>query len=735
MNKKYTREELQQYAKEKFCLNKLAKNWENIFFNLIEDVKTNPIPPYQPTTPYRGNGKGYSSGDTRLAESDPRRNQLKSMDAPAATKNKPTISIMVPTMRVGGLDVLLESLKHQTFKDFELVIVDGIYKYRKSLVEKIKSNYDFPIIHVEPTKNTFPIGCCCNSSNTGIINCSADLLLIITDYTYLPANCVEKHVKFHTDNPQENLGYMCPHQYKLVPELNPNFVTYKNPLMDAQLYAADLESGKLNEFLFSTFKEPFSQDPENLPLDSMGNADTKLFMTAGPADQNAFNGKNESLKISAALKINGYDEDLDGTHCWQDNVFSDMLVKKLGFTWIVDPNNKVYIVNPRHITPWSKRMRTYQTNKGIWERKRDSGYPNQANSWNLAEARDAILNDGPSEIKLNSVKPLQKISVIVTTNRIGGLDVLFESLKNQSYQNFELILVDAIYQKRKGLVAEKSKKYNFTVKHVEPIKNIFPVSNYCSSMNTGLCMAEGELAYFTCDYACLDKDTLLTHAKFHANNADNYALLLPVNYYGLDKDVMSESFPQNRQYGQKRRDSKYNLLVATEKDYVDAHDQWTDTYVTDLQTDLLDNLLWSTFKQPFNNYSNVESYSDFNMENTNIDIRYENTEGLVLEDMCCLKNDSFKLKFLLNANGFDEAFDGTHGFQDTGLARRLHSVHGAIFSAANKAAVKVLNIRFYLEPRKIINGYRNIDIINHYAAAGYIDPINNTVSRFKELNE
>ena len=53
MTKKYTREELQQYAKENFCLDKLAKEWEQMFFDLIKEKEENPIVPYQPTSSYR----------------------------------------------------------------------------------------------------------------------------------------------------------------------------------------------------------------------------------------------------------------------------------------------------------------------------------------------------------------------------------------------------------------------------------------------------------------------------------------------------------------------------------------------------------------------------------------------------------------------------------------------------------------------------------------------------------
>lgn len=74
--KQYTREELQQYAEERFCLDKLAKEWESMFYYLIEEIKTNPISPYQPTDPYKSGGKGYVDGDTRLSENHPERRKV-----------------------------------------------------------------------------------------------------------------------------------------------------------------------------------------------------------------------------------------------------------------------------------------------------------------------------------------------------------------------------------------------------------------------------------------------------------------------------------------------------------------------------------------------------------------------------------------------------------------------------------------------------------------------------------
>lgn len=72
---------------KKFDLDKLAVNWQDMFLDLIKSKEIDPLPPYQPTTPYRGDGKGYTDGDTRLAVSDPKRNQLKSqLEAPGSNK-------------------------------------------------------------------------------------------------------------------------------------------------------------------------------------------------------------------------------------------------------------------------------------------------------------------------------------------------------------------------------------------------------------------------------------------------------------------------------------------------------------------------------------------------------------------------------------------------------------------------------------------------------------------------
>lgn len=46
------REKLQKYAKENFCLDKLAQEWDKMFVDLMKEKETNPLVPYQPTARY-----------------------------------------------------------------------------------------------------------------------------------------------------------------------------------------------------------------------------------------------------------------------------------------------------------------------------------------------------------------------------------------------------------------------------------------------------------------------------------------------------------------------------------------------------------------------------------------------------------------------------------------------------------------------------------------------------------
>src|SRR5712671_7816501 len=106
---------------------------------------------------------------------------------------KPKISVCCITARPGGLDVLLTGLKHQTFRDFELVLVDAVYDRRVSLVQDAATDARVAVVHTPPRVRLFPEDACPEARNTAIIKAHGELLLWVVDYAYLAPACLEAH--------------------------------------------------------------------------------------------------------------------------------------------------------------------------------------------------------------------------------------------------------------------------------------------------------------------------------------------------------------------------------------------------------------------------------------------------------------------------------------------------------------------------------------------------------------
>src|SRR5205809_3303180 len=99
-----------------------------------------------------------------------------------------------------------------------------------------------------------------------------------------------------------------------------------------------------------------------------------------------------------------------------------------------------------------------------------------------------------------------KVSAIVTTNRMGGMDLLLESLRWQTLEDSELVLIDTLYDKRKTQVSEYASRLGISsrLRHLPPpIKTEWNDAIEC--INLGIEKAEGELIVFSNDYVSFDK--------------------------------------------------------------------------------------------------------------------------------------------------------------------------------------------------------------------------------------
>src|SRR3990167_1255521 len=122
-----------------------------------------------------------------------------------------------------------------------------------------------------------------------------------------------------------------------------------------------------------------------------------------------------------------------------------------------------------------------------------------------------------------------KITLIYVTARLGGLDLLFESIRAQTMppEDFELIIVDDWHENRwREVVAKKPIRW---VLHLPPKQTGISYHN-SASFNTGLAAARGELVIFLVDFVWLPPDFLECHWSFYKNHP-GYSLSVYVDRY------------------------------------------------------------------------------------------------------------------------------------------------------------------------------------------------------------
>lgn len=329
----------------------------------------------------------------------------------------PRISVIVPTYRPGGLDVLFAGLQHQIFKDFELILVDMIAKYRRHLIQDMLScvDWNFNIKYVEPFDNTFPFASYAHMFNTGLSYAEGELVFITGDYIWLPPDCLQKHSDFHIQN--SNCACMAPHTYFELPELknlpkwqSPEFQDAKTPTRGSIkfTYYDDLERGAYDHVMWSLFKEPLLSDPRGKYEFSKEyeHVDLKYSMPSQWLGFEHVHFKNESFPLEAALDINGCDEDFNGSHSFQDTEFAERLSRH-GLKWYHDATNPVYGFSPKDSElPRLRRLRPHSSNRLLIQLKKQVGYrvdfsidglmvaefPGRScNDWSIREYRSKTL--------------------------------------------------------------------------------------------------------------------------------------------------------------------------------------------------------------------------------------------------------------------------------------------------------------------------------------------------------
>lgn len=280
-----------------------------------------------------------------------------------------------------------------------------------------------------------------------------------------------------------------------------------------------------------------------------------------------------------------------------------------------------------------------------------------------------------------------KVSIILPTNRVGGMDVLFAGLRAQNFREFELIVVDEIYEERRERFRFEIDRMSldFPVIHRPPKDPPARWGNYMRSLNTAVEIARGSVLLFISDYTALEEGCISAHWWKHelARKAGMRAAVLGRSKHCRLPRLHSEF---GHVYGWLAMDHRPEFRDGpTYAPWLDArkrHDfciKWTKAYERDLESGRLDPFMWSTFDPPLSDLKPIWGSTSYHVEKGDL------PEGEVQHQFFNLKNDSVSRSLIEEMGGFDERADGSHGHQDSITAKRL-AAEGCRFLVEREAS-------------------------------------------------
>lgn len=238
----------------------------------------------------------------------------------------PKVSVITSTWRP-GIDVSFCGIAHQTYDNFEYILVDHRYEKRHHAVVSLAAEMGIRnFIHVPEHRRNGSWYVGASGWNTGFLLASGKIVIMLMDYAYATPNWIQKHLQNHVD--MINRLVLAPEVYLEMPA-----VTRK-------------ASGEYDEI--SVFKDGFFQPSwiKNLKPYEYPQRDPQLDLPRGPCEYYFSHAKNCSFLTSKVLEVGGADENLDrGKGPW-DMEFGFRFLAS-GCEVFQEPDARIYSPNPR----------------------------------------------------------------------------------------------------------------------------------------------------------------------------------------------------------------------------------------------------------------------------------------------------------------------------------------------------------------------------------------------------
>ena len=272
---------------------------------------------------------------------------------------KPDISVIETTARLGGFDILLNSMLAQEFDgEFEVIMSDEFAAERYTpIVEMWKAEARFRLIHLAPKRKS-RIYDDSLGINTALATASGELIVVLADYTWAPPNYLQAHWDFHKANPGWSMS--C------------SLDRYPLPSMSGEPYSIERDWWSVfkNNFRPEWFdgKEPIYRERRG----SVGivHDDGKVEI---PGDYVYLLG--DSVPLAVVKDLNGIDERYIGGYGSNDVDFG-VRANHIGHRWALNPHirlKKLTISHQAQIPGKTKpKVRTPEDNYRFFQARRQA---------------------------------------------------------------------------------------------------------------------------------------------------------------------------------------------------------------------------------------------------------------------------------------------------------------------------------------------------------------------------
>ena len=282
----------------------------------------------------------------------------------------PKVSVLVAMFRPGGIDVTLVGLRDQTFKDFEVVLVDRRYERRHERVMAMAADYGLDLIHVPEHRRNGKWQNIGSAWNTAMAVAEGEIVIFLPDWTYVPPGWIGAHLLPHASG--DVVYVACPYRYTDLPPLKLLRPFDFSGQLDRGRVCLDEDAVLRGEVFdeISAFAAPFTwETATSLRHHEFPHQDTRQAAAGQSLEFSWIPLKNESVRRSIAYKVNGLDERLDrGKGPLDIDWASRLSPAGCQSTWT--PEGLALCPNPRWICgsmPWGSKEERVEGRWSYWD--------------------------------------------------------------------------------------------------------------------------------------------------------------------------------------------------------------------------------------------------------------------------------------------------------------------------------------------------------------------------------